>query len=156
MEYIDPQDVSKNINKAIVLDDESNDSREIVKLMSDKNISFKIVKTSFDIQNRDFGFEILKDKKKIDRTLIKTKMCTFGKTCPRGKNCRFAHDESELVKSNCVFGEACKFVNHVQNEYTNISKTKICKHRHPGETESNFHSRNRFVTPGGKISPVRI
>lgn len=90
---------------------------------------------------RTKGFDILKDKKKIERNLQKTKLCTYGDNCNRGEKCRFAHSKEELIVSNCVFGNSCRFVKREQNGFTNISKTKICLHKHPDENMDNFYKR---------------
>ena len=37
----------------------------------------------------------------------KTQMCRYGKKCTRA-NCPFAHDESELRKRKCWYGDACR------------------------------------------------
>lgn len=100
------------------------------------------IKTQIIPQNeRTQGFEILKDKKKIERTLEKTKLCTYGENCKRGSKCRFAHTKDELIVSNCVFGNSCRFIKKEQNIISNISKTKICQHKHPDESMDNFYER---------------
>jgi len=90
---------------------------------------------------RNNGFDILKDKTKMDTFLTKTRMCTFGKDCRRGKNCRFAHSKEELNVSTCAFGNCCKFVNRTSRGFENVSKTKICMHKHPDEHINNFYFR---------------
>jgi hypothetical protein len=90
---------------------------------------------------RDVGFDILKDKTKIDTALRRTKMCTFGKNCRRGSACRFAHSKKELTVSNCVFGYSCKFVKSTSSGIVNTNNTKICLHKHPDEHINNFYFR---------------
>ena len=110
------------------------------------------IKTEIISQNeRTKGFDILKDKKKIETTLEKTKLCTYGDNCKRGQKCRFAHSKEELIVSNCVFGKSCRFVKQEQNGFSNISKTKICLHKHPEESMNNFYER-----VGIDKNPVKI
>jgi hypothetical protein len=90
---------------------------------------------------RNNGFDILKDKTKMETFLTKTRMCSFGKDCRRGKNCRFAHSKEELNVSTCAFGNCCKFVNRTSRGFENVSKTKICMHKHPDEHINNFYFR---------------
>ena len=90
---------------------------------------------------RNNGFNFLQDKTKIDTVLTRTKMCTFGKDCTRGDKCRFAHTKEELQISNCAFGAGCKFTCRNARGYENVSKTKICLHRHPEEHINNFYFR---------------
>lgn len=125
---------------------------EVLRLLSNKNITLKIVKNN----QRDKGFNILKDKKKIDQSLKKTKMCTLGNNCHRGSNCRFAHNKSELVQSNCVFGLSCKFVKNEKDAFVNISKTKICRHKHPGENNEAFMTRTQPIDNNGRVKRVNI
>ena len=99
-----------------------------------------------DSNERTNGFDLLKDKNKIEKKLYKTKLCSYGSECKRGEKCRFAHSRGELVINNCVFGNSCKFIKKVDNSFINISKTKICSHKHPGENINNFRERiNNFV-----------
>ena len=90
---------------------------------------------------RNNGFNFLQDKTKIDEVLTRTKMCTFGKDCTRGDKCRFAHNKEELQISNCAFGAGCKFTCRNARGYENVSKTKICLHRHTDEHINNFYFR---------------
>ena len=96
---------------------------------------------------RTNGFIILKDKTKIEKKLFKTKLCSYANECKRGEKCRFAHSKDELVITNCVFGNSCKFIKKEDDKFRNISKTKICPYKHPGE--NNYHERiinnNNFI-----------
>ncbi len=94
-----------------------------------------------NINERTNGFDILKDKNKIEKKLYKTKLCTYGSECKRGEKCRFAHSKDELIINNCVFGNSCKFIKNEDGIFKNISKTKICLHKHPGENINNFYER---------------
>lgn len=38
----------------------------------------------------------------------KTRMCKYVKKCNKGKNCPFAHDESEIYIPECRYGYKCK------------------------------------------------
>jgi len=116
--------------------------KRIIIFVDDNN---KKIKTEFIPHNeRTQGFDILKDKNKIERTLEKTKLCTYGENCKRGSKCRFAHSKEELIVSNCVFGNSCRFVKKEQNGLSNISKTKICLHKHQDESMDNFYERIGF------------
>lgn len=114
----------------------------IKKFIIYKNIS----EGSNDITNpgsndRTNGFDILKDKTRIEKKLHKTKLCSYGTECKRGEKCRFAHSNDELVINNCVFRNSCKFIKKEHNIITNISKTKICLYKHPGENMKDFYER---------------
>ena len=100
-----------------------------------------IIKPKQNIYGRNKAFDILKDKTKIDMKLNKTKMCLYGNDCPRGVYCRFAHSKDELKSSSCLFGDKCKYVKYNGENIENISKTKICIHKHPNESEENFINR---------------
>ena len=101
-------------------------------------------------KDRTKAFNILEDKSKIDQKLTRTQMCTFGKTCRRGKACRFAHSKEELVVNTCIFGNSCKFVSKTCRGFENMSKTKTCMFRHPEE-----HINNYFYRVGIDKVPVR-
>ena len=83
------------------------------------------------------AFIVAEEKQK----LTKTKMCTFGKDCNRGKACRFAHSKDELLVNTCIFGNACKFVKRTVRGFENEVGWKICTHRHPEEHINNFYYR---------------
>lgn len=114
---------------------------------------FIVKKQQEEVSQRSIGFDILKNKIKIDKRLLKTKMCSLGNNCTRGSNCRFAHSEDELSISECVFGDECRFIYKDGNKIINISKTKICNHKHPGEDKDSFYKRI-----GGSVNntPIRI
>ena len=111
------------------------------RMSEDYHNSYKFIKReSKQVEVRSKAFEILKDKSKIDNFLKKTKFC-IHKNCKRGSSCRFAHNKNELLLTNCVFGNSCKFVKEDGNRFINISKTKICYHKHPDESLDNFYKR---------------
>jgi len=136
-----PNETIQNYNQRV--------QKNIIKYInnsSDEKVILLVIKSSEkQTNNRNKGFEILKDKNKIDTSLAKTKMCSFGNDCPRGKYCRFAHSIDELKISSCVFGNTCKFIKHTENGIENISKTKICLHKHPKETEQDFLNRTNHI-----------
>lgn len=81
-------------------------------------------------------------------TYEKTQICRIykeTKKCPRGNNCRFAHNQSELVINPCYFGEKCRTVKFNNNEYSNVSNNKSCVYKHPGETMNNYNKRNKLT-----------
>ena len=136
-----PNETTQNYNERI------QKKENIIKYINEsfkKSIDEKVTKEKIS-NNRTKGFEILKDKNKIDTSLINTKMCSFGNDCPRGKYCRFAHSKNELKISSCVFGETCKFINYTENGIENISKTKICLHKHAKETYQDFLNRTNNI-----------
>jgi hypothetical protein len=90
--------------------------------------------------DRDSAFNILKNTEKINITRTKTKMCFRGKEC-RYKGCSFAHSESELKVSNCIFGDNCKFVKKESGILVNACKTQMCHHKHQDETLPEFYFR---------------
>lgn len=106
-----------------------------------------------EISQRSIGFDILKNKIKIDKRLLKTKMCSLGDQCTRGNNCRFAHSEDELNISECVFGDQCRFIFKDNSNIINVSKTKICRHKHPGEDKESFYKRIQTSTNN---CPIRL
>jgi hypothetical protein len=68
-------------------------------------------------------------KKPVDgdgRPFRKTRMCKYVKKCSKGKNCPFAHDESEIYVPECRYGYKCK--KQVKNGIRNEGD---CKFSHP-------------------------
>jgi hypothetical protein len=106
-----------------------------------KIIIYKNIENESNTNERTNGFDILKNKNRIESKLHKTKLCSHGKDCTRGYKCRFAHSKDELIVSNCVFGRSCKFIIKNGDGIDNISKTKICMHRHPNEELNDFYKR---------------
>ena len=47
-------------------------------------------------------------KKDVQKTFKKTRMCKYAKKCGKGKNCPFAHHESEIYIPECRYGYKCK------------------------------------------------
>lgn len=139
-----PNETIQNYNERI--QKKENNIKYIQTNSLDEKVILVIIKPKEkNINNRSKGFEILKDKNKIDTSLSKTKMCSYGNDCPRGKNCRFAHSKDELKISSCVFGDSCKFIKYTENGIENICKTKICLHKHPKETEQDFINRTNNI-----------
>lgn len=67
----------------------------------------------------------------------KTKMCVHGKSCKRGKTCRFAHSKEELVCLPCNKGNACS--------------RPGCTFIHPDENRDEY-----FVRVGDYIMPELV
>lgn len=128
---------------------ESEENKENKESNKESKESNKESKENKGNNERTNGFVILKDKNEIEKKLYKTKLCSYGNQCKRGSKCRFAHSKEELVINNCVFGNSCKFIKKEDDRFRNISKTKICTHKHPGENMNNFRERininNTFV-----------
>ena len=93
------------------------------------------------IDDRNHAFSVLKNKEMMDKVLVKTEMCRFGKSCKRGGACRFAHDKSELTAKLCLFGSCCKCVIETKNGLMNKYGEKKCTFKHPSETVDSFHKR---------------
>lgn len=91
--------------------------------------------------DRDQAFDILKNKEKIDKALVKTEMCRFGKGCRRGKACRFAHSKAELSVRNCMFGSCCRYVAVTTSGVVDKKGEKKCTYKHPAESVDSFHRR---------------
>jgi hypothetical protein len=104
-------------------------------------------------QERTRAFNILSDKKNLDKKLTKTKMCNSiinGTECKHGINCRFAHSRDELCMSDCLFGDRCKFVKIYDGKIINSACHKTCMHIHPMETKDQYCSRIGLIE---KTSP---
>jgi hypothetical protein len=92
-------------------------------------------------KDRNCGFDVLKDKTKIDKALTKTKMCNYGIKCSRGTSCRFAHSKSELTVRNCVFGDCCKFIQNIKGKIENKTGGKVCEYKHSIENIECYYQR---------------
>ena len=98
------------------------------------------------------AFAALADTKKFDDKLLRTRMCesvAAQKACRHGDSCRFAHNISELVFAQCLFGESCRHVEYQANGVYTSVWGKTCKRLHPGETNASICERS-----GLKSSPV--
>jgi hypothetical protein len=72
---------------------------------------------------------------------LKTKYCTSvleNKPCFYGKNCRFAHNTSELRVNSCFFGAGCCHVWWNNGKYANNGNGTICSFIHPGEDKESY------------------
>ena len=106
------------------------------------------------------AFTVLSDKTKIGAQLKYTKMCksvATGKKCYH-KDCRFAHDISQLARKDCRFGDGCNFVQHQGNGvYINkiFGRTgKTCDCMHPGEEDKGFCSRMGLKFKPSQATPA--
>ena len=89
---------------------------------------------------------IVKDENMARQHLKLTKMCNSimsGIECRHGKYCRFAHKPEELVISECFFGIKCRYVKCEKGVYCNTGGSKICSHKHPGESNINYYNRTK-------------
>ena len=99
--------------------------------------------TTRDQGIRSRAFTTLAHKGLLEQKLYKTRMCrsvAMNTPCPHGPSCRFAHNDSELVVSQCLFGSDCRFVGVKAGLLVNIGD-QVCKHKHPGETLEEFRHR---------------
>jgi RNA-binding, Nab2-type zinc finger len=77
-----------------------------------------------------------RDKVKEERPFRKTRMCKYVKKCGKGKNCPFAHHESEIYIPECRYGYRCKKQRNEVN-WTNggvnrgCEEDEYCKFSHP-------------------------
>ena len=106
-------------------------------------------------------FTILGDKTKIQDKLQFTKLCSYFKEkniCPHKDTCRFAHSLTELRVSECLFKDKCRLIKYQNGIVYNVSKTKLCEHKHKGETLHDYHSRIGInsLDDGEKISIKKI
>jgi hypothetical protein len=65
------------------------------------------------------------EKNKTENPHKKTRMCKYAKNCGKGKNCPFAHNESEIYIPECRYGYKCK----KQNKKNGLDGE--CKFSHP-------------------------
>ena len=88
----------------------------------------------------------------------KTAMCERKSGCTRRSECTFAHNEAELRKRPCSFGERCyrTFKNQeMGGEWCNRGGDRVCTFYHPGETYDNFRARvTRRATPPPPSAPA--
>jgi len=79
---------------------------------------------------------------KTESPFYRTKWCRYNKDkCPRGDNCRYAHNTTELITRACVYNQDCMYVNKIQdNTYINNGK-HICRYKHPSESDDSFNER---------------
>jgi len=100
-----------------------------------------------DSLQRTEAFSILSDREKLNRVLMKTRMCKYGKECTR-KICYFAHSLKELQPTLCLFGDTCKFKNHPD---------RVCPYLHPDESKREFIKRTGLDKPGKVINlPIQL
>ena len=115
-------------------------------------------RTPVKVDTRTVAHEKLSDKKEIEKTLTKTRMCKsveMGTVCRHGVRCRFAHSLDELVIAPCVFGVECRRVECVGGCYKNCGE-RVCNFIHPNEERDAFYLRTGLKKPTPvKASPVK-
>jgi hypothetical protein len=117
--------------------------KQIENTKQDNWIQPKHVKNNL-VRNRNKAFNVLSDKSNLKNKLYRTKYCKSGKDC-KLPNCNYAHNEKELIKLFCAFGNECKFVTYNNNYvFKNKSKTQICNFQHINETDENFNKRIKY------------
>jgi hypothetical protein len=108
------------------------------------------------VDTRAVAHEKLSDKKEMEKTLTKTRMCKsveMGTVCRHGVRCRFAHSLDELVVAPCVFGMECRRVERVGGCYKNCGD-RVCNFIHPGEERDAFYLRTGLKKPTSvKVAP---
>lgn len=93
---------------------------------------------------RTSALAVLADKNTLEKCLTRTKMCNsieIGQNCPYKDRCRFAHDINELVITECLFGNDCRYVYKQNYKWFNKEGKKVCFHRHPTELNSDYYIR---------------
>ena len=109
---------------------------------------------------RSVAHDKLSDKKEMEKTLTKTRLCKSletGEVCRHGARCRFAHSLEELVIAKCVFGVECRRVEcGVDGCYKNCGD-KVCTFIHPDEDKDGFYVRTglKKETVPVKAVPVK-
>ena len=87
--------------------------------------------------------------------LSRNRMCksvNTGEPCEHGENCRFVHNWSDLVVSECRFGSECKHVKKQSEGVYTVVEGKYCKYKHPKETNDSVCV--RFGMPVVNIIPI--
>jgi hypothetical protein len=131
------------INKNIfdILENESNSSTHSSYLSRPVTPVYTQPETGVKRTN---ALAVLADKNTLEKCLARTKMCNsieIGQNCPYKDRCRFAHDINELVITECLFGNDCRYVYRQNSKWFNKEGKKVCFHRHPTELNSEYHIR---------------
>ena len=103
---------------------------------------------------RTNAFNTLSDKELLGNKLRKTRLCRSvinNTPCRHGNSCRFAHTEAELLVSECLFGDECRFVTLKDGNLVNHG-LRICKHKHPQESVGSF--KERIVATAPPLVPI--
>ena len=123
----------------------------------DKADGWKVVEKTYKK-----AISVLSDRKQLEHTKAKTKMCKSvitGTKCKHGEKCRFAHSIDELSISQCLFADNCRYVQKKNNKYFNIPQLRCCNHQHPGERDIDFYKRTGIEKPPSPpsfSSPVNL
>ena len=109
---------------------------EKISTIHTKSVSKKLLKKD----ETDLYYKLFaKSKDDMTQSLYRTSMCTYGNKCTRKATCKYAHQESEIIKRQCKFGKTCfsKECNFSHGEESNIKsplslpsqsiKQQICK-----------------------------
>jgi hypothetical protein len=118
-----------------ILENESNSSTRSTR---------PIYKETETIVKRTNALSVLADKNTLEKCLTRTKMCSSienNQTCPYKDKCRFAHDINELIITECLFGNDCRYVYRQNYKWFNKEGKKVCFHRHPNELNSEYYIR---------------
>ena len=90
----------------------------------------------FDSKSFDEKPQPLKNfKMYICKSVQNSKECTYG------KECKFAHNEEELVTKSCTHGSDCTRIEIKNGNVLNRNKKNLCIFIHPQESISSFLSR---------------
>jgi hypothetical protein len=94
---------------------------------------------------------------RMGEKLLRTQMCKSvksGKTCRHGVDCRYAHNDDQLMIAVCEFGAntQCNRVERLDYDgsYSNVSGYRMCMYKHPRESKEQFFSRTR-PTPAAEV-----
>jgi hypothetical protein len=99
-------------------------------------------------EKRTTALAVLADKNTLEKCLTRTKICNStenGYPCPYKDKCRFAHSIDELVITECLFGNDCRYVYKNNFKWWNKEGKKVCFHRHPYEIDNDY-----FIRTGAK------
>lgn len=104
---------------------------------SELPVSYRI--SSSELECKNWVSKDVENKKQSP--FYRTKWCRYPKDkCPRGTNCKYAHDVDELIVRDCIYNDNCIYITKLGAFYENVNK-RVCKYKHPGETDKNFYTR---------------
>ncbi len=71
----------------------------------------------------------------------KTRMCKYVKKCNKGKNCPFAHDESEIYIPECRYGYNVKN----KEKITNLENVNLVIHHHLHHQKKSKKKKKKYL-----------
>ena len=118
-----------------------------------------VVKEVNSEEVRTVAHEKLSDKKEMEKTLTKTRLCKSletGEECRHGARCRFAHSLDELVVAKCVFGMECRRVMCGVGGCFKNCGDKVCTFIHPDEDKEGFYVRTGLKKEAVPVRAVPV